>query len=267
MRVTIHRGAAAGDKVTVLRRALAQDRELSYRARGIAAYVLSRPRNWRTNAEQLAKEGKEGEHAVRTALRELEARGYLLRSVRRLPNGHLVTDWVLSDSPMSAVETGGTDRRKPPAGQPPAGQPTDGQPTDGEPPALLGRETEERDTTPPPPAGATASALTRELLGVVERAGVQKPPEAFRLQMSLVQLRGWTVDDMRAAAEAHDWSGARAGAVVTWARSLEGPPPARRGRARRPDWCGACDEATRLLSDAQGRPGRCPRCHPLAVSA
>jgi hypothetical protein len=39
----------------------------------------------------------------------------------------------------------------------------------------------------------------------------------------------------------------------------------------RPPWCGDgdCDEHTRLVhyADGGGRPGRCPRCHPLAVSS
>jgi hypothetical protein len=34
----------------------------------------------------------------------------------------------------------------------------------------------------------------------------------------------------------------------------------------RPEWCGECDEATRLLELADGRSTRCPVCHPLAVA-
>ena len=34
--------------------ALLQDRELSFRARGILAYVLSRPKNWQHSAHRLA---------------------------------------------------------------------------------------------------------------------------------------------------------------------------------------------------------------------
>lgn len=37
--------------------------------------------------------------------------------------------------------------------------------------------------------------------------------------------------------------------------------------ASKPDWCGECDERTRLGEMDDGRPYRCPTCHPLAVSA
>lgn len=36
-------------------------------------------------------------------------------------------------------------------------------------------------------------------------------------------------------------------------------------RAERPDWCGHCDDQTRLTLD--DTPRRCPACHPLAVGA
>ncbi len=38
-------------------------------------------------------------------------------------------------------------------------------------------------------------------------------------------------------------------------------PPAR--QAPRPPWCGNCDERTRQVTGADGRPARCPACHPL----
>ncbi len=33
--------------------------------------------------------------------------------------------------------------------------------------------------------------------------------------------------------------------------------------AAKPPWCGKCDEHTRQTEDDQGRPARCPDCHPL----
>jgi hypothetical protein len=35
----------------------------------------------------------------------------------------------------------------------------------------------------------------------------------------------------------------------------------------RSPWCGSCDERTRLLEDDQGRPYRCPECHPKAEAS
>lgn len=38
----------------------------------------------------------------------------------------------------------------------------------------------------------------------------------------------------------------------------------RAARNARPDWCGTCDEPTRMLGRDSETPSRCPACHPLA---
>jgi hypothetical protein len=63
-------------------------------------------------------------------------------------------------------------------------------------------------------------------------------------------------------------AGVRSPAAVLAARlsAAELPLPPGRTVARRP-WCGSCDERTRRVERADGADGgRCPRCHPLAVS-
>jgi hypothetical protein len=54
------------------------------------------------------------------------------------------------------------------------------------------------------------------------------------------------------------------------------PSPSARGdgaraprppRASSPPWCGKCDERTRIRELDDGRPARCPVCHPIAVAA
>ncbi|MFG2143694.1 hypothetical protein ACGFRG_05775 [Streptomyces sp. NPDC048696] len=61
---------------TVLPTAALEDNRLSFRSRGILAYLLAKPDTWRVRAETIAKAGKEGVEAVRTALRELKDAGY-----------------------------------------------------------------------------------------------------------------------------------------------------------------------------------------------
>jgi hypothetical protein len=56
--------------------------------------------------------------------------------------------------------------------------------------------------------------------------------------------------------------GSRPGERPTGRASPEGSPV----RALRP-WCGECDEKTRQREDPEGRPYRCPSCHPLAEEA
>lgn len=71
---------------------------LSFRARGIAAYLLSKPDNWQVKIPHLMKVGKEGEKAVRTALQELATYGFLMRE-RIRENNRIVTVTRLADYP------------------------------------------------------------------------------------------------------------------------------------------------------------------------
>lgn len=99
-----------------------RDDRLSYRALGILVNILSRPDNWKADYRALAKgEGREGETAVRTALKELERAGYLIRRRRRDEKGHWQWDQIVYDSPQTAQ----TDIT---AGQPMSQESTRGNP-------------------------------------------------------------------------------------------------------------------------------------------
>jgi hypothetical protein len=53
-----------------------QDKRLSWEARGMLAYLLSLPPDWRITVEHLQKQGDAGRDAVRRILRELQTFGY-----------------------------------------------------------------------------------------------------------------------------------------------------------------------------------------------
>lgn len=78
---------------------------MSFRARGILASVLSRPDNWRTNADSLANESIEGRGAILTALKELENFGYLERMKYQNELGHWVSDSLIYDQPKYGKPT------------------------------------------------------------------------------------------------------------------------------------------------------------------
>lgn len=74
---------------TVLPTATLEDARLSFRARGILAFLVAKPDSWRVRAESIAAAGKEGVEAVKTALRELKDHGYYRVVTERLKDGTL----------------------------------------------------------------------------------------------------------------------------------------------------------------------------------
>ena len=105
---------------TIVDNAVIRDGRLSWRARGILIGILSRPDNWRTDSTQIAREGKEGREAVRSALRELEAAGYLVRVKERDKLGRWVTQTMVYDTPQP-ISAGQVQDGVPGAGSPDAG--------------------------------------------------------------------------------------------------------------------------------------------------
>lgn len=80
---------------TTVDREAINDASLSFRARGVLVWLLDKPDNWEVRSSAIADVGKEGRDAIRTALTELEDRGYLVREKRQTQGGHWITEtWV-----------------------------------------------------------------------------------------------------------------------------------------------------------------------------
>lgn len=128
--------AAEGKFVQVSNVAL-QDSRLSWRARGILAFVLSMPPDQTLTAKWLESQAPDGREAVRGALRELARYGYYHRERHKGPRGIWVWDQVLSDAPLTVSEqTSETDpfaQENTTYGNPSAGKPSDGNPSDKRP--------------------------------------------------------------------------------------------------------------------------------------
>jgi len=98
---------------TVMSNVGLRDERLSFKARGMLAYMLSMPDNWKVSDRHLATVGPDGRHLVQAALKELEECGYLVREQRHMKNGTFVWDSVIYDEPQ--VES--TMARKPNHGE------------------------------------------------------------------------------------------------------------------------------------------------------
>lgn len=101
------------------------DERLSWKAKGLLAYLLSKPDDWQVYESDLIKRATDGRDSVRTGLRELEKFGYLSRRQIRGENGsfgHM--EYIIYERPITED------------------LPTDGKPVDGENPLTENPSTE-----------------------------------------------------------------------------------------------------------------------------
>ena len=68
------------------------DKSLSWEARGLMGYLLSKPDGWEVNMLDLENNGPAGEHKLRRMLAELRAAGYMNRIRVTLEHGKF--DWI-----------------------------------------------------------------------------------------------------------------------------------------------------------------------------
>lgn len=103
--------------------AVVRDQRLSLKATGLLVRILSRPDDWRTDRDSLARDCKEGVTAVRSALQELRTAGYLVQTKRQDDRGHWVTETVLYDHPQASSQVTPEAGDRPPDHRPPGFQP------------------------------------------------------------------------------------------------------------------------------------------------
>jgi hypothetical protein len=78
-----------------------EDNRLSWRAKGILAYMLSRPDNWKINKTDLYNKATEGRDAMQNALNELKELGYLHVYASKGDKGQIDTwIWEYDDTPF-----------------------------------------------------------------------------------------------------------------------------------------------------------------------
>ncbi|MFB7980883.1 helix-turn-helix domain-containing protein [Streptomyces vinaceus] len=131
---------------------LAQHRELSMGAIGLATHIQSLPAGAKVTIKALAERFPEGEVRIAATLRELEEHGYLARYHERLPTGRIVTCTVSYNNPPAMAAAARERRAEPTAAErKPAPEPD--PETDPEP-----------DPAPAPAAVSETDLQARELL-------------------------------------------------------------------------------------------------------
>jgi len=162
--MSIKRAPRPQSNFTIICNTVLRDNNLSFRARGILANILSRPDNWRTDADTLARESKDGRTAILTALKELELAGYLVRRKYQNEKGHWQTESTIYDKPQ------------PKSGFPMSVEPISDSPTSDNPTLLEELSTkdyeEERTTRT---YGDEIVKLSNLLADLIEANGIKRP--------------------------------------------------------------------------------------------
>jgi len=88
--------------------------DVSFRAKGLYAFINSKPQDWDFSVESIANQNKEGKDSIRVAIKELEANGYLVRQKFKDSLGQFHTEYLLIENPTAENPTAGnTDGGKP----------------------------------------------------------------------------------------------------------------------------------------------------------
>lgn len=92
---------------TIHLKAVADDDHLSWKAKGLHTYLVSRPDGWKFRHADLVNRASDGKYSVTSGIEELEACGYLrIEHVRE--NGRFAgTVWTVSEVPMTSDEADG----------------------------------------------------------------------------------------------------------------------------------------------------------------
>ncbi|MFI5745468.1 helix-turn-helix domain-containing protein [Streptomyces sp. NPDC051644] len=99
----MHINSRHTSRFTVVGNHLAQHRELSLLAIGLATHIQSLPAGAKIGIKALTERFPESEARIAAALRELEAHGYLGRTRERLPNGRVITRTCSYNQPRSTT--------------------------------------------------------------------------------------------------------------------------------------------------------------------
>lgn len=91
---------SAQKRFALVSRDLAQNRTLSFQARGLLLYVLSKPEGWKAKDTDLMREGGIKKHAYQSILNELKDAGYARRIEARSTGGKFSYSLELSEEPQ-----------------------------------------------------------------------------------------------------------------------------------------------------------------------
>lgn len=97
------RRAKVKKEFSIISNKMLGDKRLSFKARGLLAYMLSKPDDWQFYTSELVKHSEtDGRTSIQSALKEIENAGYLVRDQERDTSGKFKSlDFILYDVPKA----------------------------------------------------------------------------------------------------------------------------------------------------------------------
>ena len=78
-----------------------QDKNLSYKAKGLLSYMLSLPNDWDYSVRGIVASSKEGIKSINSILKELEENNYLIRARKQENNGRFYYEYSIYETPYT----------------------------------------------------------------------------------------------------------------------------------------------------------------------
>lgn len=173
----IRRGPRLADNFTIVSNRLLNNKRLSFRARCILLWLLSKPEDWRIRSEAIAEQSDvEGRTAVRTCMRELETHGYLVREKVQDERGRWYTIQTVYEEPLLSGD---------PSPEPTTRKSNSGRPRDGK-TGVFTKNRSPRTETNNNTAGTETSPV--EVAGVTVSLSDDARKELVRLETNYAEL-------------------------------------------------------------------------------
>ncbi|MFC7640322.1 hypothetical protein ACFQX6_04285 [Streptosporangium lutulentum] len=222
---SIRRAELPSDNFTMISNTWFRDRKISMKAAGLRDWLASHKVGFKVSEKTIISAFTDGRESVRTAIRELESLGYLVRVRERLGGKFSTVEYILCDPPKAPTAT------------------TDGNPVDGESSA---------PRTGIPSLDVTSIDATNPKVSTND--GI--PDDGFH-----APLRRTTTQKTRTTKKTNDENPALDIAVGVDTARTERDAVRRLRRSHRTflGWLGTCSASSRLTTGTH-RPGCAPGC-------
>lgn len=91
-----------------------RNKELSLKAMGLFAYLMTLPETWQVHQSELVRHFKDGRDSIASAMKELEKHGYIIKTKERNDKGQILgTIYTVIEEPCGKPETENPNTDKP----------------------------------------------------------------------------------------------------------------------------------------------------------